>query len=288
MQVSVVLPCLNEAASVEAVIRQTRKALDASGLLGEIIVSDNGSDDGSAALALAAGARVIFASPRGYGAALRAGLEAARGEVVVMADTDMTYPLERIADFVAACETADVAVGFRQTHSSNMPLLNRMIGNPLLSGLARWLSSSTVNDFHCGMRSIRSDAASRLDLRTTGMEFASEMLILALDESKLNRWRDGWRHVTFLVSYAPARKAVLPAAVAAGVAAAGALGYAAARVERGRAQTPLLWAAACAFAVVPVAALHGAARANGLANRVPVQFQELSTDPVAPLPTTNV
>ena len=225
--VSVVFPCLNEEESIEAVIDEARLALDEAGLDGEIIVSDNGSTDRSVSLALARGVRVISASPRGYGAAYLCGIAAARGQIIVMADADMTYPLDRIGDFVAACERADMAIGIRETKAENMPTLNRLLGNPLLSGLARSLFSATVKDFHCGMRAIRASAARRLDLKTTGMEFASEMVILALQsglkieeipieyrvrvgESKLSRWSDGWRHVKFLLAHSPNRLFLYP------------------------------------------------------------------------------
>jgi len=232
LDVSVVFPCLNEEDSIVAVIRQARSAIAKAGLRGEIIVSDNGSTDRSVELARAEGVRVLLSRPKGYGSAYLSGIAAARGEVIVMADADMTYPLERIGDFVAACRESEMAIGIRQTKPDNMPTLNRVLGNPALSGLARFLFSSTVRDFHCGMRAIRRSAARRLDLKTTGMEFASEMVILALQagltieeipieyrervgESKLSRWRDGWRHVRFLLAHSPNRLFIYPGFVAA-------------------------------------------------------------------------
>jgi len=223
----VVFPCLNEEESIAAVIDEANTALEQAGLVGEIIVADNGSTDRSREIALRKGVRVVDASPRGYGAAYLCGIASARGEIIVMADADMTYPLDRIGDFVAACERSEMAVGIRETKADNMPTLNRLVGNPVLSGLARVLFSATVSDFHCGMRAARKSALNKLKLQTTGMEFASEMIILALQsglsieeipieyrprvgESKLNRWTDGWRHVKFLLAHSPNRIFLYP------------------------------------------------------------------------------
>jgi glycosyltransferase involved in cell wall biosynthesis len=228
--VTVLFPCLNEEDAVEESIVRARQGLADAGLQGEILISDNGSTDRSVEIALANGARVIEASPQGYGAAYLCGIEAAKGEIIVMADTDLTYPLDRIGDFVKACETAEMTMGIRQVHSDNMPTMHRLLGNPAITGLGRVFHSSEVEDFLCGMRAIRKDAAEKLDLKTPGMEFAAEMVILAeqegftivqfpidyadrVGESKLNRWRDGWRYLKFLLAHAPNRVFLYPGSV---------------------------------------------------------------------------
>jgi glycosyltransferase involved in cell wall biosynthesis len=241
-KVTVIFPCLNEEESIATVIAEAREALEAASLDGEILVSDNGSTDRSVEIALAEGVRVISASPKGYGSAYLCGIASAKGEILVMADADMTYPLNRIGDFVKACETSEMAIGIRETKADNMPTLNRLVGNPVLSGLARFLFSATVKDFHCGMRAIRRDVAERLGMKTTGMEFASEMVILALQsgltieeipieyrervgESKLNRWEDGWRHVKFLLAHSPNRLFLYPGWISALIGLAGTLAF---------------------------------------------------------------
>jgi len=225
--VTVLFPCLDEHESIGTCIDQALSELDEAGLSGEVLVADNGSTDGSVEIALEHGARVISASPRGYGAAYLCGLDAARGEIIVMADADLTYPLNRIADFVSACEHAEMVMGIRQVRSDNMPTMHRLLGNPAISGLGRLLHSSKVEDFLCGMRAIRKDAAEQLDLKTPGMEFAAEMVVLAeqegfkieqfpisyadrVGESKLNRWADGWRYLKFLLAHSPNRVFLYP------------------------------------------------------------------------------
>jgi glycosyltransferase involved in cell wall biosynthesis len=231
--VSVVIPCLNEAGTIEECVRRARAALDANEIIGEIIVVDNGSDDGSGELAAAAGASVVLERERGYGSAYLAGLGAARGSFVVMADADLTYDFNEIPRFVAELEAgADVVIGNRMhnIHPGAMPWHHRYIGNPLLSGFLNLLFRTGVDDAHCGMRALRRDVLPRLDLRTTGMEFASEMVIRAakekLDvrqfpieyhprsgESKLSSFRDGWRHLRFLLVHSPNYLFILPGAL---------------------------------------------------------------------------
>jgi glycosyltransferase involved in cell wall biosynthesis len=231
--VSVVIPCLNEAGTIEECVRRARAALDANEIIGEIIVVDNGSDDGSGELAAAAGASVVLERERGYGSAYLAGLGAARGSYVVMADADLTYDFNEIPRFVAELEAgADVVIGNRMhnIHPGAMPWHHRYIGNPLLSGFLNLLFRTGVDDAHCGMRALRRDVLPRLDLRTTGMEFASEMVIRAakekLDvrqfpieyhprsgESKLSSFRDGWRHLRFLLVHSPNYLFILPGAL---------------------------------------------------------------------------
>src|SRR5579875_3587513 len=209
--VSVVIPCLNEAATISECVRRARLALEANRLEGELIVVDNGSDDGSAELAAQA---------------------AARGRYVVMADADLTYDFNEIPRFVAELQDgADMVIGNRMKniHPGAMPWHHRYIGNPLLSGFLNLLFRSGVEDAHCGMRALRREVLPRLDLRTTGMEFASEMVIRAakekLDlrqfpieyhprggESKLSSFRDGWRHLRFLLVHSPNHLFILPGA----------------------------------------------------------------------------
>jgi len=232
-QVSVVIPCLNEAATIEECVRRARQALDSNHLAGEVIVVDNGSDDGSGRLAAGAGARVVLEPERGYGSAYLTGLAAATGRNVVMADADLTYDFGEIPRFVAELEAgADMVIGNRMQniHPGAMPWHHRYIGNPLLSGLLNVLFRTGVDDAHCGMRALRRDVLPRLDLRTTGMEFASEMVIRAAKEklvirqfpieyhprggeSKLSSFRDGWRHLRFLLVHSPNHLFILPGAI---------------------------------------------------------------------------
>jgi glycosyltransferase involved in cell wall biosynthesis len=224
LDVSVVLPCLNEREGVAACIEEARAAIATAGLTGEVVVVDNGSTDGSPDLAAAAGARVILESERGYGAAYLRGFAEAKGRCVVMADADGTYPLVDLPKFVAALdEGADLVMGSRFTgkiQRGAMPWANRYIGNPLLSGMLRLFFQTRINDAHCGMRALRRDALERLNLRTTGMELASEMVVSALraglrirelpidyrpriGDSKLVRFRDAWRHIRFMLLFSP-------------------------------------------------------------------------------------
>jgi glycosyltransferase involved in cell wall biosynthesis len=230
LRVSVVIPCLNEAENIAECVGRARRVLDESGLGGEVIVADNGSDDGSAELAAAAGARVIHEPRRGYGSAYLAGFAAARGEYIVMLDADMTYPFEEIGHFVEELrEGAQLVMGDRMDNiqPGAMHWVNRYIGNPLLSGTLNLFFRTGIRDAHCGMRGLRRDILPTLDLRTTGMEFASEMVIRAskekLDirefpisyaprggETKLSRWRDGWRHLRFLLVHSPTHLFIAP------------------------------------------------------------------------------
>jgi len=231
--VSVVIPCLNEAENIEACVAQARAALERNGIAGEVVVADNASEDGSPQLAEAAGARVVHEPRRGYGSAYLAGFEAARGEYIVMGDADLTYDFDEIPRFLAELrDGADMVIGdrMRNIHPGAMPWLHRYVGNPLLSGFLNLLFRTGVSDAHCGMRALRADALPQLDLRTTGMEFASEMVIRAakeqLDirqfpieyrprggESKLSSFRDGWRHLRFLLVHSPNHLFILPGAL---------------------------------------------------------------------------
>jgi glycosyltransferase involved in cell wall biosynthesis len=230
IEVSVVIPCLNEAGSIEACVDAARKALDDGGYRGEVLVVDNGSTDGSGRLAAQAGARVVDQPKRGYGNAYLAGLAAARGRYIVMLDADMTYDAGELPRFVAALEDGgDMVLGDRMKsiQPGAMPWLHRHVGNPVLTGLLNSLFGTEVNDAHCGMRALRREVLPKLDLRTTGMELASEMVIRAakagLDirqfpieyhprqgESKLSTWSDGWRHLRFLLIHSPRHLFLIP------------------------------------------------------------------------------
>ena len=231
--VSVVIPCLNEADSIKQCVDSAVAVLERHGIAGEVIVADNDSEDASARLAAAAGAVVVHEPERGYGSAYLAGFAVARGRYILMADADLTYDFEEIPRFLDALEAgADMVIGNRMKniHPGAMPWLHRYIGNPLLSGFLNMLFRTGVDDAHCGMRAFRTDLLPRLDLRTTGMEFASEMVIRAakerLDirqfpieyrpregESKLSSFRDGWRHLRFLLVHSPNHLFIVPGAV---------------------------------------------------------------------------
>jgi glycosyltransferase involved in cell wall biosynthesis len=228
--VSVVIPCLNEEANIEECVSRALAVLEEHGLHGEVVVADNASEDRSAELAEAAGARVVAEPRRGYGSAYLAGLAAARGRFIVMADADLTYDWAEIPRFVKEMEDGgELVIGDRMDniHPGAMPWLHRYVGNPILTGVLNLFFRTGVNDAHCGMRAIRREVLPRLDLRTTGMEFASEMVIRAakagLDirqfpieyhprggESKLSSFRDGWRHLRFLLVHSPTYLFVVP------------------------------------------------------------------------------
>ena len=229
-ELSVVIPCLNEAESIEIVVRKAIETMRENGIEGEVVVADNGSEDGSAELARGAGARVVSETRRGYGSAYRAGFAAARGTYVLMGDADDTYDFTEIPRFLAPLrEGAELVIGNRMAdiQPGAMPWLHRYIGNPVLTGLLNLFFRTGVSDAHCGMRAFRRDLLPRLDLRTTGMEFASEWVIraskLGLDireipisyhprkgESKLSSFSDGWRHLRFLLLHSPTWLFLLP------------------------------------------------------------------------------
>ena len=226
MELSVVLPCLNEAETLAVCIRKAMASIAGLGIDGEVVVADNGSTDGSQDIARAEGARVVDVPIRGYGAALTAGIADAEGEFVIMGDADDSYDLSNLGPFVEALRGgADLVMGNRFAggiEPGAMPALHRYLGNPALTAIGRFLFRSPVKDFHCGLRGFRREAILELDLRTTGMEFASEMVVKAT-LNKLNivevpttlspdgrsraphlrRWHDGWRHLRFLLLYSP-------------------------------------------------------------------------------------
>lgn len=228
--VSVVIPCLNEEENIVAVVTQAREAIADAGISGEVVVADNNSTDRSAELAAQAGARVVHVPQRGYGAAYMGGFSAATGKYIVMGDADLTYDFHEIPNFVRELDDgADLVMGNRMKNiqPGAMPWLHRYVGNPLLSGFLNVLFKTGVRDAHCGMRAVRRSALPAMDLRTPGMEFASEMVIRAskakLDirefdiqyhprggESKLSTWRDGWRHLRFLLAHSPTHLFLIP------------------------------------------------------------------------------
>jgi glycosyltransferase involved in cell wall biosynthesis len=220
------MPCLNEAETVERCVLSARSALEKAGLEGEVVVADNGSTDGSPGIAARAGARVVAVPERGYGAALRGGFAAARGAYVVMGDADDSYDFSAIPAFVRKLEDGDdLVMGSRvlgRIEPEAMPPVHRWLGNPVLSFIGRLFFRVPVSDFHCGLRAFRREAVARIDLRTTGMELASEMVVkaalfgLRIGEvpvtlrpdgrtrpPHLRTWRDGWRHLRFLLLYSP-------------------------------------------------------------------------------------
>ncbi len=231
-RVSVVIPCLDEAETIAECVAQARAVLDESGLAGEVIVVDNGSTDGSGELARAAGALVVEELRRGYGSAYLAGLAVAQGDYIVMLDADLTYDFREIPRFVQTLDDgAQLVVGNRMGSIAPgaMSLLSRL-GNPLLSGFLNVLHRTNIRDVHCGMRALRRDVLPALNLRTVGMEFASEMVIRATRErldvreipielhprvgsSKLSPFRDGWRHLRVILVYNPTFLFLLPGAV---------------------------------------------------------------------------
>ena len=233
MEVSVVVPCLNEAEAIGIVVAKARRAMKEAQIHGEVIVVDNGSTDGSARLAEEAGARVVGESRRGYGSAYLAGFAAAHGEYIVMGDGDDTYDLTDVSRFIGPLrEGADMVIGNRMNglHPGSMPWLHRYVGNPLLTRTLNLFFKTGVRDAHCGMRAFRRDVLPVLDLRTTGMEFASEQVIRAskagLDirevdieyhprkgESKLSSFSDGWRHLRFLLVHSPTWLFIVPGAL---------------------------------------------------------------------------
>ena len=228
------IPCLDEEEAVGGVVDDAGEGIQRSGRPGEVIVVDNGSRDRSADVAAAHGATVVTEPQRGYGSAYLTGLSGSHGRYIVMADADRTYPLRELGPFVERLEDGDDLVlgsRFKGTiHGDAMPWLNRRIGNPILTGLLNLFFGVRVSDAHCGMRALRRDALPVLDLHSTGMEFASEMVFKAFrrglrvseipidyyprtGESKLNRLGDAWRHVRFMLLYSPSWLYFVPGAL---------------------------------------------------------------------------
>jgi glycosyltransferase involved in cell wall biosynthesis len=226
VELTIIMPCLNEAETLETCIRKAMGYLERSGVCGEVVIGDNGSTDGSQQIAVRCGARVVMVPLRGYGAALYGATLAARGKYIIMGDSDDSYNFSDLDVFVAKLrEGYDLVMGNRMTGGIKpgaMPWKNRYIGNPVLSSIGKILFGSDANDFHCGLRGYTREAFNRMDLRTTGMEFASEMVIKATIQkmrvaevpttlSKDGRsrpphllpYRDGWRHLRFMLVYSP-------------------------------------------------------------------------------------
>jgi glycosyltransferase involved in cell wall biosynthesis len=226
MELTILMPCLDEALTVKACVEKARGYLQARGISGEVVVADNGSTDGSQNIAVAAGARLVQVDSKGYGAALIGGIKASHGRYVIMADADDSYDFANLDGFVEGLRHGfKLVIGNRfagKIMPGSMPLLNRYLGNPVLSFIGRWLFASPVGDFHCGIRGFDRDAILSLNLRAAGMEFASEMVVkaslanLSIAEvpttlhpdgrgraPHLRPWRDGWRHLRFMLLRSP-------------------------------------------------------------------------------------
>jgi glycosyltransferase involved in cell wall biosynthesis len=226
MELTILMPCLNESATIATCIAKARAFLTRANIHGEVLVSDNGSTDGSQAIAQSIGARVIAAEQRGYGAALIAGIQHARGRFVIMGDSDDSYDFTRLDLFVEQLRKGcDLVMGNRFSGgiaSGAMPPLHRYLGNPVLSFIGRRLYGTPIRDFHCGLRGFNREAIQAINLRCSGMEFASEMVVKASLEGlqivevpttlspdgrgrppHLRSWRDGWRHLRFLLLFCP-------------------------------------------------------------------------------------
>jgi hypothetical protein len=234
LEVSVVMPCLNEALTVGKCVSKAVATLKKLGVAGEVIVADNGSTDGSQALATASGARVVHAERRGYGAALQAGIAGSKGQFIIMGDADDSYDFTQLEPFIQQLRAGDdLVMGNRfrgGIRPGAMPWHHRYIGNPVLTGILNLFFRTPIRDAHCGLRGFRKDAYQRLDLRTTGMEFASEMVVkAALHKQKISEvptvlypdgrnrpphlrsFRDGWRHLRFLLLMCPVWLFFIPA-----------------------------------------------------------------------------
>lgn len=226
IELSIVMPCLNEAETLEECIRKAKRWLHDHSVRGEVVVADNGSVDGSQEIAARMGARVVNVAEKGYGSALMSGIAAARGRFIIMGDADDSYDLSDLGGFVRKLrEGYDLVMGNRfrgGIKPGAMPFLHRYLGNPVLSKIGATLFGSSCSDFHCGLRGFSKAAISKLDLRTTGMEFASEMVVKASLRNlrvaevpttlspdgrsrtpHLRTWRDGWRHLRFMLLYSP-------------------------------------------------------------------------------------
>jgi glycosyltransferase involved in cell wall biosynthesis len=226
LELSIVMPCLNEAETLASCIKKAQRWMSKNNVNGEVIVADNGSTDGSQSIARVLGARVVDVAEKGYGAALRGGIDAARGKYIIMGDADDSYNFANLGAFVAKLRSGyELVMGNRFAGGiapGAMPPLHKYLGNPVLTGIGRLLFRSPCRDFHCGLRGFSKAAAQRLDLRTPGMEFASEMVVKATlnnlritevpttlspdgrsREPHLRSWRDGWRHLRFLLLYSP-------------------------------------------------------------------------------------
>ncbi len=226
MELSIIIPCLNEAETIEICVNKARESIQKAQLEGEVIIVDNGSTDRSQGIASEAGARVIKAREKGYGNALTAGIAAAKGKYIVMSDADDSYDLSNIAPFIEKLEKGyDFVIGNRYKGGIDrgaMPMLHKYLGNPAISNFGRLLFGCPVNDFLCGLRAFSKQAVLQLEMKTTGMEFCTEMVIKATllkmkmieipttlkpdgrsGASHLNSWPDGWRNIRCILSHYP-------------------------------------------------------------------------------------
>ena len=237
IELSIVMPCLNEAETLAVCIVKARSYLTRSGVIGEIVIADNGSTDGSQQIASDLGARVIDIEEKGYGSALIGGIEASRGTYVIMGDADDSYDFANLDGFVERLRAGDeLVMGNRfmgGIEPGAMPPLHKYLGNPVLSSIGRFLFRSPIRDFHCGLRGFNRESINALHLQTTGMEFASEMVVKSTLEGRrvsevattlkkdgrsraphLRSWRDGWRHLRFLMIFSPRWLFLIPGATA--------------------------------------------------------------------------
>lgn len=239
VELTILMPCLNENETIAVCVRKARSFIDRTGISAEVLVADNGSTDGSQEIAATQGARVVRAYEKGYGVALLAGIAEARGMYVIMGDADDSYDFSNLDEFVEKLRSGyDLVIGNRFSVGITpkaMPFLHRYLGNPVLSFIGRLFFDTSVGDFHCGLRGFRTDAVRRLQLHTTGMEFASEMVVRSAlagfkiaqvpttlkpdgrsGSPHLNTWRDGWRHLKFLLIHSPTWLFMLPGLLMAG------------------------------------------------------------------------
>ncbi len=233
IELSIVMPCLNEAETLEICIKKANSFLALHNVLGEIIIADNGSNDGSQDIAKRLNARIVNVEEKGYGNALKGGIRASNGSFVIMADADDSYDFSSLLPFLEQLRNGnDLVMGNRfkgGIKEGAMPFLHKYLGNPVLSFLGRLFFKIDIGDFHCGLRGFSKDAFIKMDLKTTGMEFASEMIVKSkLNNLKitevptilspdgrtrpphLNTWRDGWRHLRFLLLYSPSWLFLIP------------------------------------------------------------------------------
>ena len=236
-ELTILMPCLNEAETLEVCIRKAQGFLARSGIAGEVLISDNGSTDGSQQIAERLGARVSAAPQRGYGAALINGIDSARGRFIIMGDADDSYDFENLGPFVERLRSgADLVMGNRFRGGiapGAMPPLHKYLGNPVLSGIGQLFFRPNIGDFHCGLRGFNRESIRELNLQTTGMEFASEMVVKAslakyrIEEvpttlkkdgrsrpPHLRSWHDGWRHLRFLLLFSPRWLFIYPGLIA--------------------------------------------------------------------------
>lgn len=237
IELSIVMPCLNEAETLATCIRKAQGYLERSGVVGEIVIADNGSTDGSQEIARDLGARVVDVAEKGYGSALMGGIEASLGRYVIMGDADDSYDFSNLDPFVERLRAGDdLVMGNRflgGIEPGAMPPLHKYLGNPVLSFIGRLFFPSQIRDFHCGLRGFNRESILSIGLITTGMEFASEMVVKSTLRSKrisevpttlkkdgrsrpphLRSWRDGWRHLRFLLMFSPRWLFLYPGAIA--------------------------------------------------------------------------